>query len=171
MSASVQQETGVVALMRAGIAYAALDKKTSLALLNRAFSAIPALNEDDLKEEYASSIVRAAADLDVQAATELLRQLPKPAPAATAVVRQLLTEKSFDLAMELLVLLPGDVAYPYEAASYIMASLPPDDPRRTISFGRATTAFARMPAGPFPIMMERFGKQMPAELRAKATSH
>ena len=90
MSTSVQQETGVV------------DKKTSLALLNRAFFAIPTPAQDDLKEEYASGILPAAADLDVR--------------AATPVVRRLLVDKSFDLATELLVLLPGDVEYPYEAA-------------------------------------------------------
>jgi hypothetical protein len=170
MSSAVEAETGVIALMRGGITYAALDKKTGMALLNRAFSAATTLTNEDVRGEYTSGIVRAAADLDIQAATELLRQLPKPASATTAVVRQLIAGKHFDEAMELLALLPEHVEYPYEAASYLIAYLPKDDPRSAISFGRATTAFARMPAGSFPVMVERFGKQMPAELRGRAIS-
>ena len=170
MSAAVHPETGVAALMRAGMTYAAIDKKAGLELLHRAFSVLPAVTKEELRDEYASGIVRAAADLDVQAATELLRQLPKPASAATAVVRQMLARKHFDDAMELLALIPEQVEYPYEAASYLIVSLPKDDPRRAITFGRATTAFARLPKGPFPILIERFGKEMPAALLNRALS-
>ena len=170
MASGVHPETGVAALMRAGAAYAAVDKKTALALLSRAFSAVSALTAGDIREEYAAGIVRAAADLDVRTATELLRQVPNPASAATAVVRQLLAGKRFDEAMELLALLPEQVEYPYEAASLIIVHLPEDDPRRAITFGRATAAYIRVPAGPFPEMVERFGKTMAADLRDRAVS-
>ena len=170
MTSAVHPETGVAALMRAGMAYGTLDKKTALALLSRAFSALPAVTNAEVREEYAVGIVRAAAALDVQTATELLRQLPRPAPATAAVVRQLAADKQFDQAMELLALMPEQQEYPYEAASYLIAYLPADDSRRTIAFGRAASAFARLPAGPFPAMVERFGKHMPAELRNNAVS-
>lgn len=170
MSAAVHPETGVAALMQTGIAYAVLDKKTGLALLDRAFSAVRSLSGEDLRQEYSSAIVRAAADLDVQAASELLRQLPNPASAATAIVRQLLAAEHFDQAMELLALTPEQVEYPFEAASHLIARLPKDDPRSAIAFGRATTAFARLPAGPFPALVERFGAQMPVDLRGRAIS-
>ena len=170
MSAAVHPETAVAALLRAGITYGTLDRKTGVALLHRAFAGVPSVANEDVREEYASGIVRAAADLDAQAATELLRQLPKPASAATAVIRQLLADKHFDQAMELLALMPDQVEYPYEAASYLMANLPAEDPRRGITFGRATTAFARVPYGPFPVLVERFGKQMTADLRGRAVS-
>jgi hypothetical protein len=170
MSAAVHPETGVAAVLRAGIAYGSIDKAAGLALLRRAFSASATLDKEELREEYASAIVRAAAELDVQSGAELLRQLPKPASAATAVVRQLIASSHFDQAMELLALVPDQVEYPYEAASYLLASLPEEDSRRAITFGRATAAFARVPAGPFPLLVERFGKQMPAELRGRAVS-
>jgi hypothetical protein len=170
MISAASPETGVVAMFRAGIAYGALDKKKALDLLKQSFAALPGVATEDVRDEYATAIVRAAADLDVRSATELLRQLPKPAQAASSVVRQLLSAKQADEAIELLALMPEQVEYPYDAASYVIASLPADDPRRAIAFGRATVAFGKTPTGPFPVVVERFGKQMPADLRGRAVS-
>ncbi|HEX2727354.1 MAG TPA: hypothetical protein VHN20_16150 [Beijerinckiaceae bacterium] len=168
MSTAVHPETATAAFMRAGITYAALDKKTALGLLQRAFSMLASVANEDVREEYATAIVRAVADLDLRSASALLAQLPKPAPATTAVVRQMLAAKDFDDAMELLAVMPAEAEYPHEAASHLIAWLPQNDPRRIIAFGRATAAFTRVPVGPFPALVERYAGQMPAELRAQA---
>lgn len=170
MSAAAHPEIGAAALMRAGMAYAAFDRAAGVALLSRAFSALPSLSNADAREEYALTIVRAAAEIDVNAGAELLRQVAKPAPATTAVIRRMLAQKDFNRAMELLALSAEQAEYPFDAASHILAYLPADDPRRTVAFGRATAAYSRQPAGPFPALVERYGAQMPGEILRRAVS-
>ena len=168
MAPSAHPEIALVAIMRAGMTYGSVDREKGIELLQRAFSSLPTLPDEDVRDEYATAIVRGAVELDVTRASELLRQVRKPAVATTDVVRRLLSERKYDVAIELISLLPESAEYPFEAASHVIASLPTEDARRTICFGRATAAFARNPDGSFPAMVERFGADMPAELRNRA---
>ena len=162
MASAVHPETGIIALFRAGMALGSIDNKAGLELLNRAFTTS--------QDQYRNEIVRATAILDLHTAVEMLRQLPKPAVAAIPVIQQLLAANRTDQAMELLAMTPDSAEYPFEAASHLIARLPVGDSKREISFGRATEAFIRKPDGPFPHLVERFGKQVPPSMLNQAVS-
>ena len=168
MAAAVDPETGVIALWRAGAAYAQLDKSKAMEYLRQAFSTAAALPEN--AGAYRIEIVRAAADVSLPDAIEMLPALAEPAAAADKIATLLVARQEFDQAIEMLALTPDSAEYPFRAAGRVFEKLPPGDPRRALVFGRAVAAYARRSAGPFPDLLERYGSQVSRQLVAQAVA-
>lgn len=167
---STRSESNVIIMMHLGEAYSALDEDKGAEFLKQAFSSTAGL-EGDLRSSLQSEVVKKLAEVDVDAAAELLRSMTEPGKgfeggksAAERVVELLLEDEEFDAAIEVLNLMPATSDYPFAAAQKLFEKLPVADSRRVVVFGRATEAYTKRSEGEYSKLLQAHWKDVPRSL-------
>ena len=176
--AGAKPEIQAVGLMHLADNYQALDRKKSLEFFRQAFAAMGALPPEHggvFREGLQAEVVRRVADLDLGEAITMLRQLPTPSrefdyrwQAIDRVVRSLMDKSQLDQAIELINSIGTGGWYPFLSASQVFGKLSADDPRRTILFGSAMSAYTLKPSTQFHLMLSRYWQEIPRPMAQTA---
>lgn len=168
----------VAATLQIADAYRALAPAKAPELLHRAYDAAAVLPASGAgarrRNRFQVDAVRQMADLNLGAAREMLAAIPAADPqeydprvwAMVRIVELILQKGDFDTAIEAVNGLHG--AYPFGAASLILAKLPAGDTRRITLFGDATAAYSARPDREFVHLISRHWRTVPRRMAEAA---
>lgn len=173
-----QPQVQVAGLLHLAELYTDFDNARSEEVFRQAFSSAAALPQDarNSRAYMMSQVASVAAEHNLELALEFLPQMG-PAPSGSRdfrtaivdqIVRQLITQKRTERAIEILTSMGSEGEFAFNAAGALMRSLPEDDARKTQIFSSATTAYAARPADAFLTFVSAHWQQVPQPLAEAA---
>lgn len=180
MLGGAQPQMQAAGLWHLGENYRTFDKKKAVEFYNQAFAACPALPPQQAAmyaKRLQTEIVSSLADIDVDAATAMVKQIGSSKGdaiydtrryAIQRIVVALLAKSQFDKAIALIEGMGGAGVYSFVSADMVMTKLPEDDPRRLAFFSSALAAFDLRPNEEFRVLLASHWKHVTANVAGAA---